>query len=230
MKATTAGAGRDFSPIDPLSPGREGIERMTVELLVADLDFATRFAMHRNSLAAASGVVIVQWTTKQIVELFVSMQCEAARLSTMETIKALGPLPAADDAKASAVYAKRALAWGEGGRNAFYRRAAEAEARRARNFSVDSLGFERTQKRRTTIEISQADDAFIKALAAHRNALADVSDVAVRRWTRKQLTELFASMQCEAARLALAPMIEKFGPLPDKKKDSLSYARRVLAD
>ncbi len=100
------------SVADPVDiGGGEAVERMTLDVRVADAEFLGQLAEYRNAIAAAKGVKLKRkWTRKSVAESFLAAQCDVMREQMKKLLATLGPLPSADEEDAMSRYAKRVVA------------------------------------------------------------------------------------------------------------------------
>jgi hypothetical protein len=100
----------------------KGVAKVSLHLLGEHIELLDGYAAVENALVAhrrkrdeRAGKKVyeprVKWSRKELAEVFLKAQCEDLSSRLEEQVKAIGPLPDADDAKAVDEYAARLDAW-----------------------------------------------------------------------------------------------------------------------
>ncbi len=90
----------------------EEVERLSLDVSKTVVEFITRIAAYRNTLAAIQGKKLKRkWTRKALAESLLEIQVAVLREQFAQMVDACGELPPADDAEAMERYVRKVMAW-----------------------------------------------------------------------------------------------------------------------
>lgn len=90
----------------------EEVERLSLDVSKKVVEFITRIAAYRNTLAGLQGKRLKRkWTRKSLAESLLEIQVSVLTEQFAQMVDACGELPAADDTEAMEKYVRKVMAW-----------------------------------------------------------------------------------------------------------------------